>query len=625
MKVAAGTSKIHVLPGDVVGRIAAGEVVERPAAIVKELMENSLDAGGTVISVEVVDGGRRLIAVTDDGEGMSPADVPLAFQRHATSKLRSEDDLLSIGTMGFRGEALPSIAAVSKIRLLTACRHDTVGTLLTIDGGTITKLEETAPAHGTRIEVTDLFFNTPARKKFLKAAATEYSHICQTAQQIALAWPAVHVSLTHNRQEIFNYPSVATTPERLRQVYGSLLDHMAVVDAECAGIAVHGAAISPVHARGGRSPQEIFVNRRPVKNGTIAHATYDAYGAALPKGHHPLFVLFLDVDRARVDVNVHPSKREVRFAESDGVHRAVRQAIKSAIGTMPGESTLSVSWPGEWGRSVSGKEPVSAGSGRAGEHGKEPVSAGSGRVGEHGKEPVSAGSGRADQEAPPQVLPDLRRDGHRGTGQTGEETVHEPTVGYIGEQPSDVIPFGQVRRTFLVAQVGTELQVIDQHTAHERVLFERLLRGASGQTAASQPLLIPEPIELPPHAGVLLQECLGDLSKIGLDVEPFGGRGFLIRAVPAVLRHVDYTGLVQDLVEDLAEWRSAAPFEQRIRSVLATLACHSAVRAGRAMALPEMTALIRDWVAEGMPTTCPHGRRIALRLPVEELEKIFHR
>ena len=613
MKAATGPSKIHVLPADVVGRIAAGEVVERPAAIVKELIENSLDAGGTVISVEVVEGGRRLIAVTDDGEGMSRADVPLAFQRHATSKLRSEEDLLSIGTMGFRGEALPSIAAVSKIRLLTACRNDAAGTLLTIDGGTIIKLEEAAAATGTRIEVSDLFFNTPARKKFLKAAATEYSHICQTAQQMALAWPSVHFSLSHNGQEIFNYPSVATTRDRLRQVYGSLLDQMAIVAAECAGIAVHGAAITPVHARGGRSPQEIFVNRRPVKNGTIAHATYDAYGAALAKGRHPLFVLYLDVDRARVDVNVHPSKREVRFAESDGVHRAVRQAIKSAIGALSGDSARSVSWP-------LGKEPVSAGSGRAGENIKEPVTRekswswpARGGLGD------ISGLGRAGEPAP-QIFA-------VGTGipRSGEGTTHEASAGYAGDEASEVIPFGQVRRTFLVAQVGTELQVIDQHTAHERVLFERLMRGASGRAVATQPLLIPEPIELPPHAGVLLQESLADLSKIGLEVEPFGARGFLIRAVPAVLRHVDYRGLVQDLVEDLSEWRSTASFEERIRSVLATLACHSAVRAGRAMALPEMTALIREWVTEGMPTTCPHGRRIALRLPVEELERIFHR
>jgi DNA mismatch repair protein MutL len=583
MKVATGPSKIQVLPPDVVGRIAAGEVVERPAAIVKELMENSLDAGSTVISVEVVEGGRRLIAVTDDGEGMSPNDVPLAFQRHATSKLRSEGDLLSIGTMGFRGEALPSIAAVSKIRLLTASRDDAAGTLLTIDGGTITKLEEAAAAPGTRIEVSDLFFNTPARKKFLKTAGTEYSHICQTAQQIALAWPSVHFSLTHNGQEIFNYPSVATTRDRLRQVYGSLLDQMAFVAAECPGITVHGAAITPVHARGGRSPQEIFVNRRPVKNGTIAHATYDAYGAALAKGYHPLFVLFLDVDRARVDVNVHPSKREVRFAESEGVHRAVRQAIKSAIGVLPGDAAPPVSWPA--GPSMGQQTRVS---------------------GEWNPSPQIFAA-RAD-------LP-----------RTGAASAHEPAANYVGEPDSEVISFGQVHRTFLVAQVGTELQVIDQHTAHERVLFERLVRSVSDQTVVTQPLLIPEPIDLPPHAGVLLQDCLGDLAKIGLEVEPFGARGFLIRAVPAVLRHVDYPGLVQDLVEDLAEWRSTAPFEERMRSVLATLACHSAVRAGRAMALPEMTALIRDWVAEGLPTTCPHGRRIALRLPVEELERIFHR
>jgi DNA mismatch repair protein MutL len=345
-----------------------------------------------------------------------------------------------------------------------------------------------------------------------------------------------------------------------------------------------------------------------VKNGTIAHATYDAYGAALAKGSHPLFVLFLDVDPTRVDVNVHPSKREVRFAESDGVHRAVRQAIKSAIGGLPGNPGENTKEPVP--REKSGSWPARGGQGEMEKSGSWPARGGQGDM---------TGPGWAGEPAPQMFAV--------GTGipRSGEGTTHEAPAGYAADEASEVIPFGQVHRTFLVAQVGTELQVIDQHTAHERVLFERLVRSASERTVTTQPLLIPEPIELPPHAGVLLQDCLGDLAKIGLEVEPFGARGFLIRAVPAVLRRVDYHGLVQDLVEDLAEWRSASPFEQRIRSVLATLACHSAVRAGRAMALPEMTALIRDWVAEGLPTTCPHGRRIALRLPVEELQKIFHR
>jgi DNA mismatch repair protein MutL len=579
-------AKIRILPDHVVSRIAAGEVVERPAAVVKELIDNSLDAGSTRILVEVADGGRTLIRVTDDGEGMDRIDAALAFERHATSKLQSEQDLFAVRTMGFRGEALPSIASVSKVRLLTVRRHDAVGTQLWLTGGTMTKTEEAAAAPGTQIEVMDLFFNTPARKKFLKAVSTEFSHISQVVQRAALAWPQVQFGLRHNGQVVSEYPAVGGQKDRVYQVYGSRhAGSMVALQLDRPGCRLQGFAVKAEETRGSRSPQEVFVNGRPVKNVTVAHAVYDGYGPSLAKGHHPVYVLFLDVDPDRVDVNVHPAKREVRFADQDLIHQVVRQAIREALGTAgtsmrsePTAHTFVTGWAGE--------------------------------------------SHRPTETGP---------SGETGIGLSPDNVLaRETTVDYVVTAP-EVIPFGQVGQTFLVAQVGSELHVIDQHTAHERVLFERLRRAWVDHNVMVQPLLIPEPFDLPMDRAALLQEALEDLSKLGLEIEPFGPGAFVIRGVPAQLGSIDYPALIDDVLEDLAQWgapsSTAEPssMAERLRPVLASLACHGAVRAGRAMALPEIKHLILDWLAEGLPMTCPHGRRVALRLPAEELAKIFGR
>ena len=588
----AGVGKIQVLPGEVVSRIAAGEVVERPAAVVKELIDNSLDAGSTRITIEVTDGGRRMIKVTDDGEGMGQADALLAFQRHATSKLRSEEDLLGIRTLGFRGEALPSIASVSKVRMVTACRHEPVGTRMLVTGGTITKTEEAAAAPGTQIEVTDLFFNTPARRKFLKATTTEFSHLCQIVQQAALAWPRTQFRLRHNGQDVLEYSPVSSLRDRVLQIYGArFLKDIIAVREERPGFLLEGFTVNPVRTRAGRSPQDLFVNRRPVKNATVAHAVYDGYGGHLSKGQHPVFVLFLAVDPDRVDVNVHPTKREVRFADQDMIHQSVRQVIRGALRVrseelgmpIPGDSR------GEWPR------PGSTAAG----------------------EPPHDSMRPAEQQT---MAHDTGRDDRPTAMAAGE-----PTQTYLIGPGCEVIPMGQIGRTFLVAQVGSELHVIDQHTAHERVLYERLWRAWQARGVQSQPLLIPEPVDLPPHGATILEEHLADLATLGLELESFGAYSFVIRAVPALLGQFGYSTLVQDLVEDLAQWNAASSLETRVRPVLASLACHGAVRAGRALDPSESKRLIEDWVEEGLPMTCPHGRRVALRLPAEELARIFGR
>ena len=588
----AGVGKIQVLPGEVVSRIAAGEVVERPAAVVKELIDNSLDAGSTRITIEVTDGGRRMIKVTDDGEGMGQADALLAFQRHATSKLRSEEDLLGIRTLGFRGEALPSIASVSKVRMVTACRHEPVGTRMLVTGGTITKTEEAAAAPGTQIEVTDLFFNTPARRKFLKATTTEFSHLCQIVQQAALAWPRTQFRLRHNGQDVLEYSPVSSLRDRVLQIYGArFLKDIIAVREERPGFLLEGFTVNPVRTRAGRSPQDLFVNRRPVKNATVAHAVYDGYGGHLSKGQHPVFVLFLAVDPDRVDVNVHPTKREVRFADQDMIHQSVRQVIRGALRGRSEELGMPIPADsrGEWPR------PGSTAAG----------------------EPPHDSMRPAEQQT---MAHDTGRDDRPTAMAAGE-----PTQTYLIGPGCEVIPMGQIGRTFLVAQVGSELHVIDQHTAHERVLYERLWRAWQARGVQSQPLLIPEPVDLPPHGATILEEHLADLATLGLELESFGAYSFVIRAVPALLGQFDYSTLVQDLVEDLAQWNAASSLETRVRPVLASLACHGAVRAGRALDPSESKRLIEDWVEEGLPMTCPHGRRVALRLPAEELARIFGR
>jgi DNA mismatch repair protein MutL len=590
------SGKIRILPGDVVSRIAAGEVVERPAAVVKELIENSLDARSTTISVEIKDGGLASIRVTDDGEGMSRADAPQAFERHATSKLRSDQDLWSIRSMGFRGEALPSIASVSNVRLVTGMQSDPVGTELQMRGGATPQVLDAPPIVGTRIEVTDLFHNQPARKKFLKSVPTESSHITRVVQQAALAWPGVHFKLTCNGQETLNYPAVATDRDRIGQVYPRfLLDQTVPVEAGQPGARITGLIVDPNHAKASRTPQELFVNRRPVRSAAVSHAIVEGYGSFLPKGQQPQFVVFLEVDPDRVDVNVHPAKREVRFAEQEAIHQLVRRAVRQALSRnepVVGESFV----PREPGESA-----VSKGLSRAWFPAQATApSAGAGQPGPHA---IGSLPGSVDQLA----------------------FVNEAAEPYVRVPSSDVVVFGQLHHTYLVVQVGGALTILDQHTAHERVLFERLYRAWGARGMASQPLLIPESVELSaPHAA-LLQRHQGELEKLGLELEPFGKSAVLVRSVPLGVGAINAPAFLQDLLEDLSLWGQASSLEARVRPVLASLACHSAVRAGRSMGLPEIQQLTEDWLAEGKIQTCPHGRRTVFQLTAEELEKLFGR
>lgn len=587
------TGKIQILSEEVSSRIAAGEVVERPASIVKELLDNSLDAGSTLITVEVEEGGRRLIRVTDDGEGMGRPDAQLSCQRFATSKLRREDDLYRLHTLGFRGEALPSIASISRFRLKTVPSDSAVGTETCSQGGITWDVRDFAGNRGTEIEVRDVFFNTPGRLKFLKSVPTEFSKICYVMQQAAMANPTVHFRLFQQGQKVFDYPGTQTVQDRLLQIYGPpFLERYLPITHHSQGFQLTGFTVSPHFARTARTPQEIFVNRRAIKNATIAHALQEAYASFLPKGRQPQYILFIKLDPDSLDVNVHPTKREVRFSRPEIIHSGVRHAIK---GVFFSSSTR----PFPLGEEKNSSEGQSV------------------------KEYPFAQSSDSSSS-----FPYSGRNSPSGfpQGRSLSLYIQEPPESYISPiTKPQVYPLGQIHYTYLVGQIGQDLFIVDQHTAHERVLYERLWRDWEKQDMVQQALLIPEPLELSPHQQALLEEWRPTLSKVGLEIEPFGQSSSLVRSVPSLLGSISVGSLVVELLDELAEWRSHDSLKNILRPVFATMACQGAVQAGRTMSPPEIQTLLQDWAQENYPMTCPHGRRIAIRHSSDELKTLFAR
>jgi DNA mismatch repair protein MutL len=584
------SSKIAVLPDEIAARIAAGEVIERPASAVKELVENAIDAGATRITIDIAEAGRRLIRVTDDGEGMTAEDARRAFLRHATSKIRTDADLFRVRTLGFRGEALPSIGAVSRVRLVTTTADASCATELYVEGGAIKDHREAAAAPGTMVEVADLFYNTPARKKFLKSPGTEFSHICQVVQREALGFPGIQFRLVHNGVAVLEYPAVRSQRARIQQVYGlKYVDTAVEVTVEDEDLRVDGLCSRPLDSGAARSPQEMLINGRWVKSPSLSHAVYEAYGTYLTKGSHPRFVLHLSIDPRVVDMNVHPAKREVRFSNQEQLHTQVLTWVRRAIG----------------------------------EKGSTPVSVRMPDIRSLGAGPPSATENAAfcfNQAGTPGSASAVDR----------SESLHaaEAVPPYDAVSSWEVRPLGQIADRYLLAQVGKELHIVDQHTAHERVLFERLSRQRERGALASQQSLIPHRVELSASAAMVLRMHLSDLADLGLEVEDFGGGTFLLRSMPALLTttgHSDPAALLQGMVEDWEGDTSTRLLTERYHASLATMACHSAVRSGRRMELPEVRELLQNWCEVGLPSTCPHGRRIAMRLTIEELDRIFGR
>jgi len=579
--------RIRVLDDHLVNRIAAGEVVERPAAVVKELVENSLDAGASSIEVRVEDGGRRRIVVADDGEGMERDDALLALERHATSKLRSFEDLAAIATLGFRGEALPSIAAVSRFFLRTAAR-DGFATEIEVRAGRIVEVREVERGRGTTTEVGGIFFNVPARRKFLRAAPTELAHIVRTVAHYALAHPSVRFVLEHEGRRLIDAPKAADRSERIAQVHGrELAAKLVPFAAEGSGIRVSGFAGRPVDALARRDVQHVFVNGRLVQDRVLGHAIAAAYGNTLARGLYPAMLLFVDIDPSRVDVNVHPQKTEVRFDRSSDVHDAVRAAVASALSHGAAVPRLQDLRPG-----TSTPTPLAS---------------------------VAAALTRYEAVAETPVRAYAPQDG-----------VAAPSLLEEGAAAVDpgrrAVPLAQYKDSYIVAQDREGLLIVDQHVAHERVLFERYLKETERGEVHVQRLLFPKTIELSADEAVVLASEAGEFGRLGFLLEPFGGNAVKLDGVPAFAKDVAPDRLLRELLGEAARTRSAATGADELRRRLVTsAACQAAIKVNYPLAREGMQRLLDDLFQTENPTTCPHGRPIIFRLTLDEIERAFRR
>jgi len=613
--VAHELGRVRVLPQDVADKIAAGEVVERPASVVKELVENSIDAGARQIRIELEDAGIGLIAVVDDGEGMTADDAVRAFARHATSKVTCVEDLFRITTLGFRGEALASIAAVSTTTLTTRRAGDLGGTQVLVRGGSVLEVRAAGAPAGTRVEVVDLFGNTPARRKFLKTPATEVGHVSELVTRTALACPRIGFLLRHGPRTLLDYPAVGDDVERVAQVYGR--------ERAAAMLSFHGrTAVGTI--RGWLSGSHLtlpsarhiftYVNGRYVRDKLVSHALVAGYSTLLMHGRYPAAAIFIDVPPEEVDVNVHPAKSEVRFRRGGAVHdlitRAVMERLRShtppATAAAPqttaatacaddatAQMTIVLHTPRPHAplRIVPMAPPTSTAP----------------------HTPAHATETTAPLTRPTHVLPHVAR--------AITATPTPPQVGFF----AGLRVIGQAFEGYLICESGESLLVIDQHAAHERVTFERLRHAYADGGVARQRLLVPTVVDVGAQAAPLLAERLTDLEDLGFELEPFGGSSFAVRAVPALLGDDDPATLVRDLAEELTEVGRSRRLTEAAESVLARLACHSAVRVGQSLGPDQIRALLTAMDHVDFAGNCPHGRPAYITLPRGDLERLFKR
>jgi DNA mismatch repair protein MutL len=582
---------IHLLPTDLANQIAAGEVVERPASVIKELVENSIDAGARRITVTVERGGKKLIRVEDDGAGMVPEDARLAIERHATSKIGRSEDLEGIATLGFRGEALPSIASVSHFVLRSRARGTASGTEVRVNGGAVAAVTEIGMAEGTAVEVGDLFYNLPARRKFLKSDGAESAQVSRIVTQLALCYPEIGFTLTSAGRKVIQCPPVSTLRDRLYQLYGDRAD---LVEVRRDGdIKVLGYIAALAEQGPTRGPQNVFVNRRIVKDRTIAHAIIDAYSVASIKERSPEVHLFLSMPHTAVDVNVHPTKAEVRFRDQSHVHEVIRRTLGDALGrgpapqlrlepprpydapatTLPLPAGYAATYPSRWA-----PEPANVGP-------HDPVYSDS--------LSTVVGTGFSRPEGEPVIRP--------------------------------MIALGQFRDTFIIAVDDEGIAIVDQHVAHERVLFERIVERLTTGRLESQRLLEPLLIDVSAAARQTLIDHTADFERLGFELEEFGGGAVRIAAFPALLTREDCETTVRAMAQDLEGLDRGSRLEEAIKRIAATMACHAAVKANYPLTAEKMSHILEELRRTAYSTICPHGRPVMLRLTRREVEKNFQR
>ena len=599
---------VRQLSEAVVNRIAAGEVVERPASVVKELVENALDAGATRIDVMTDGGGRRLIRVTDDGEGMTTADLALAVERHATSKL-ADDDLVSIRTLGFRGEALPSIGSVARLSITTRHAGEPHAWAIEVDGGAKSGIKPAALGNGTRVEVRDLFYATPARLKFLKLDRTEAEAVREVVRRLAMSRPDVAFTLAGEERAPVSFaaalPGATGRLTRLGDILGADFRANAVeVAAEREGVAIEGFAALPTLTRANALGQYLFVNGRPVRDKLLLGAVRGAYADYLPRDRHPLLALFVTLDAREVDVNVHPAKAEVRFRNAGLVRALIVSSLKAALAregmraaTTGGSATIAAFRPAtspqrgwDWRRS-----------------------------------PSRPSDPRGSYVAPRGGFAELAQAAFDVGGPAADLRVEdaEPAVEQIAQ------PLGaaraQVHETFIVSQTRDGLVIVDQHAAHERIVYERLKAAIDQKGVARQILLIPEIVELDEADVERLVARADELARFGLVLEAFGPGAVALRETPSLLGEIDGAGMVRDLAEHMSEWDESLPLERRLMQVASSMACHGSVRAGRRLKPEEMNALLREMEVTPNSGQCNHGRPTYVELKLTDIERLFGR
>ncbi len=613
-------SKIRILPENLSNKIAAGEVVERPASVVKELVENALDANSDRITVEVKGGGRSLIRVADNGEGMNRDDALLSLERYATSKIFTDQDLFAINTLGFRGEALPSIAAVSKFELITRQAAADIGTRIFVDGGKIRAVEEVGAPLGTMITVRQIFFNTPARRKFLKTVPTEMGHVADTLARIAMGRPDVRFQLRHNGKAVKEWSASSDPALRVADVLGTgLSEDLLSVDGSGPGVMVTGWILSGHNTRSTSQGIYIYVNNRFVKDRVIRHAVMACFAGRLMKGRFPVAALFVKVPPDQVDVNVHPTKHEVRFSNQSGVHAAIEKAVATALqaADRSGWEYVPASAPplGVSEKSHSGNTPTF-----------EPRIA---------VDNVASGDKSA---SPTSLVPELQAK----TNDTETESLPSPNVeradpsrdNWAFQEPeqlwashpfSELKIIGQFYDTYIVCESARGLVLIDQHAAHERVAFEALKRAVAETQAPAQRLLMPETLELGYREAAALEKLLSALAQIGFEIEPFGTNAYVISSVPALLARAEAAPLVREIVEKYVAVGIPDDPGRILDPSIELMACHSVIRANQALTLEQSKTLLRQLDGCENPSHCPHGRPTWIKWSVKELEKLFKR
>ena len=655
--------RIHVLSDQVANQIAAGEVVERPASVVKELLENALDAGATRIRVEVEGGGRKLIRIVDNGHGMGRDDALLAFERHATSKLRSSDDLLSIATLGFRGEALPSIASVARVTLETRATEDEVGTALEIAGGSLLRVEDAGLPAGTTLAIRDLFFNTPARRKFLRSEQTELGHVAALVTHYALAHPAKHFELHSATQALLTAPAVANAGERLFQIFGRetfdlLLPVAAEIDFARAGlpepppwkraedyeapepglVRLSGFISKPELQKLNRNSIYIFANSRLIRDRLILHALTEAYRNIIPPTSFPVVLLFLELPPQELDVNVHPAKTEVRFRQSAFVHDFVRDQVRAALmkarpaasffSALHAAPTASESLTVDISPLPDLDQPVQ------GPH-WEPhtlVAQSEALI-----EPTDVARFELQH---PVVPPSPGRLGFQGAGLAIGYDEPERPLGVAGRNPetrepseaqptlnslASLRPLGQLRDSFILATNEEGLWIIDQHVAHERVLFERILRERGVEAVQRQRLLMPVLVELLPEQMVTFAALAEELERNGFEAEPFGPRTLAVKAAPVGLEGRELERMLEEVLAVRDREQQNENAEGRRTRIAASIACHAAIKINTPLEPAKIDWLLAELAKTEHPTSCPHGRPIALRYSLKDIQRAFQR